>query len=56
MDDCAGEELAEVVEELAHEGLVQPLSTLRVGVEQTVINGLRNYVVKFLKELLLGVF
>lgn len=50
---CAGEQLAERVRQLPHECFVQRLSALGVGEVQTIENSLRNYIVQFLKELLL---
>ena len=41
---------------LSHKVFVQGLSTLGISVVKTVINGLRNDVIEFLKELLSGFF
>ena len=56
MDLRSSKKLAKSICELSHEVSIQSLSTLGIRIIETVVNGLRNYVVKFLKELLSSQF
>jgi hypothetical protein len=56
VDLCTRKEFTEGVCKLSHKVFVQGLSTLGISVVKTVINGLRNDVIEFLKELLSALF